>query len=64
MANDLLEQAKADIICMGRAMIADSEIVDKSRRGELDDIRLCLAECRGCIDHEMRSIKTRIAGDR
>jgi len=38
-------------------MIADSEIVDKSRRGELDDIRLCLAECRGCIDHEMRSIK-------
>jgi len=57
MANDLLEQGKADIICMGRAMIADSEIVDKSRRGELDDIRLCLGECRGCIDHEMRSIK-------
>src|SRR5258705_10324564 len=57
MANDLLEQGKADIICMGRAMIADSEIVDKSRRGELDYIRLCLGECRGCIDHEMRSIK-------
>jgi len=41
------------IICMGRAMIADSEIVDNPGRGELDDIRLCLGECRGCIDHEI-----------
>lgn len=57
MANDLLAQGKADIVCMGRAMIADSEIVDKARRGALDDIRLCLADCRGCIDQEMRSIK-------
>jgi 2,4-dienoyl-CoA reductase-like NADH-dependent reductase (Old Yellow Enzyme family)/thioredoxin reductase len=57
MANDLVAQGKADIICMGRAMIADSEIVEKARRGELQDIRLCLADCRGCIDQEMRSIK-------
>ena len=57
MANDLLAQGKVDIVCMGRAMIADSEIVDKARRGDLEDIRLCLAECRGCIDQEMRSIK-------
>jgi 2,4-dienoyl-CoA reductase-like NADH-dependent reductase (Old Yellow Enzyme family)/thioredoxin reductase len=57
MANDLVAQGKADIVCMGRAMIADSEIVDKARRGALEDIRLCLADCRGCIDQEMRSIK-------
>jgi 2,4-dienoyl-CoA reductase-like NADH-dependent reductase (Old Yellow Enzyme family)/pyruvate/2-oxoglutarate dehydrogenase complex dihydrolipoamide dehydrogenase (E3) component len=57
MANDLIAEQKADIVCMGRAMIADSEIVDKARRGDLDDIRLCLADCRGCIDQEMRSIK-------
>lgn len=57
MANDLIAQGVADIVCMGRAMIADSQIVDKARRGDLDDIRLCLADCRGCIDQEMRSIK-------
>jgi 2,4-dienoyl-CoA reductase-like NADH-dependent reductase (Old Yellow Enzyme family)/thioredoxin reductase len=57
MANDLVTQGKADIVCMGRAMIADSEIVDKARRGAFEDIRLCLADCRGCIDQEMRSIK-------
>ncbi len=57
MANDLVAQGKADIVCMGRAMIADSEIVEKARHGALDDIRLCLADCRGCIDQEMRSIK-------
>jgi NADPH-dependent 2,4-dienoyl-CoA reductase/sulfur reductase-like enzyme len=42
---------------MGRAMIADSQIVEKARRNQLADIRPCLAECRGCIDQEMRSIK-------
>jgi 2,4-dienoyl-CoA reductase-like NADH-dependent reductase (Old Yellow Enzyme family) len=57
MANDLVAQGRADIVCMGRAMIADSEIVAKARRGDLEDIRLCLADCRGCIDEEMRSIK-------
>jgi 2,4-dienoyl-CoA reductase-like NADH-dependent reductase (Old Yellow Enzyme family)/thioredoxin reductase len=57
MANDLVAQGQADIVCMGRAMIADSGIVDKARRGDLEGIRLCLADCRGCIDQEMRSIK-------
>jgi 2,4-dienoyl-CoA reductase-like NADH-dependent reductase (Old Yellow Enzyme family)/xanthine/CO dehydrogenase XdhC/CoxF family maturation factor len=57
MANDLVAQGKADIVCMGRALIADSQIIDKARRGDLEDIRLCLADCRGCIDQEMRSIK-------
>ena len=63
MANDLAAQGRADIVCMGRAMIADSEIVAKARRGDLEDIRLRLAECRGCIDEEMRSIKRGIPPD-
>jgi 2,4-dienoyl-CoA reductase-like NADH-dependent reductase (Old Yellow Enzyme family)/thioredoxin reductase len=58
MANDLIKTGKADIVCMGRAMIADSEIVAKARRGDLENIRPCLADCRGCIDQEMRSIKS------
>jgi pyruvate/2-oxoglutarate dehydrogenase complex dihydrolipoamide dehydrogenase (E3) component len=43
-------------------MIADPDVVGKARRGELQDIRLCLAECRGCIDNEMRGIKGGIPG--
>jgi 2,4-dienoyl-CoA reductase-like NADH-dependent reductase (Old Yellow Enzyme family) len=57
MANDLVKSRQVDIVCMGRAMIADSGIVEKARRGALHEIRPCLAECRGCIDQEMRSIK-------
>jgi NADPH-dependent 2,4-dienoyl-CoA reductase/sulfur reductase-like enzyme len=57
MANEIVRDGRADIVCMGRAMIADSAVVDKARRGDLADIRLCLADCRGCIDQEMRSIK-------
>jgi len=57
MANEFIKSGQVDIVCMGRAMIADSQIVEKARRGDLQDIRLCLADCRGCIDQEMRSIK-------
>jgi 2,4-dienoyl-CoA reductase-like NADH-dependent reductase (Old Yellow Enzyme family)/NADPH-dependent 2,4-dienoyl-CoA reductase/sulfur reductase-like enzyme len=57
MAEEIIAAGTADIVCMGRAMIADSEIVEKARRGDLEDIRFCLADCRGCVDQEMRSIK-------
>jgi 2,4-dienoyl-CoA reductase-like NADH-dependent reductase (Old Yellow Enzyme family)/thioredoxin reductase len=62
MANDLVRDGVADIVCMGRAMIADPDVVGKARRGELEEIRLCLAECRGCIDNEMRGIKGGVPG--
>src|SRR5207253_8015494 len=61
-ANALVRDGVADIICMGRAMIADPDVVGKARRNELADIRLCLADCRGCIDQEMRSIKSGAPG--
>lgn len=57
MANEFIRAGQVDIVCMGRAMIADSDIVEKARRGALEEIRPCLADCRGCIDQEMRSIK-------
>jgi NAD(P)-dependent dehydrogenase (short-subunit alcohol dehydrogenase family) len=57
MADELVRDGVVDFVCMGRALIADSQAVAKARRGELADIRPCLAECRGCIDQEMRSIK-------
>ena len=58
MADELVQSGQVDIVCMGRAMIADPDVVGKARRGDLGDIRLCLAECRGCIDQEMRGIKS------
>lgn len=57
MGEQLVVDGVADIVCMGRPMIADSQIVAKARAGQFDDIRRCLADCRGCLDHEMRSIK-------
>lgn len=57
MADALVRDGAADIVCMGRAMIADSQIVEKARAGALHEIRRCLADCRGCIDQEMRGIK-------
>lgn len=56
MADALVRDGQADIACMGRAMIADPELVEKARGGRLTDIRPCLAECRGCIDQQMRTI--------
>jgi len=54
MARDLIAQGKADFVCLGRPTIADSEIFGKIRKGDLDDIRPCLADCRGCIDEHLR----------
>src|SRR5260221_4115206 len=57
MAHDLVAQGKVDFVGMGRPMIADPDIVGKARRGELDEIRKCLADCRGCMDEHMRSAR-------
>jgi len=57
MANQLIKDGKVDIVSMGRPFIADPEIVVKSREGRLEDIRPCLSDCRGCLDHQMRTIK-------
>jgi 2,4-dienoyl-CoA reductase-like NADH-dependent reductase (Old Yellow Enzyme family) len=56
MADELIRDGKVDLVAMGRPMIADPEIVAKAREGRLEDIRPCLADCRGCLDHQMRTI--------
>ena len=57
MANDLIATGKVDFVGMGRPMIADPDIVGKARAGKLEEIRRCLADCRGCMDEHMRSAK-------
>ena len=57
MANDLVASGKVDFVGMGRPMIADPDIVGKARSGKLEEIRRCLADCRGCMDEHMRSAR-------
>ncbi|WP_084398714.1 oxidoreductase [Henriciella aquimarina] len=53
MARDLVAAGKADFVCFGRGTIADPDIFLKTREGRLEDIRPCLADCRGCIDEHL-----------
>lgn len=49
MAEKIIAEGKADIVAMARAQVVDPEIVNKTYRGELDDIRPCL-RCNICTD--------------
>jgi 2,4-dienoyl-CoA reductase-like NADH-dependent reductase (Old Yellow Enzyme family)/thioredoxin reductase len=54
MADRLVAEKKADLVAMARAQLADPEMVDKARNGNIADIRLCLADCLGCIEGILR----------
>jgi len=54
VADRIIAEGKADLTVMSRAQIADPEMVEKARRGEIDEIRPCLAECLGCIEGILR----------
>lgn len=49
LAEKLLEDGSGDIINMVRALIADPELPNKSRNGQISDIRHCIACNQGCI---------------
>ena len=49
LADQLLEQGKADLIWMMRPLVADPELPNKAREGRLDEIRTCIA-CNTCND--------------
>jgi NADPH-dependent 2,4-dienoyl-CoA reductase/sulfur reductase-like enzyme len=53
MARDIVAEGKADFVCIGRPTIADPDIFAKTKRGDLEDIRPCLADCRGCADEHV-----------
>jgi 2,4-dienoyl-CoA reductase-like NADH-dependent reductase (Old Yellow Enzyme family)/thioredoxin reductase len=46
-ADRIIEEGKADIVAMARAILADPEIVNKARLGRADDVRPCL-RCHTC----------------
>jgi 2,4-dienoyl-CoA reductase-like NADH-dependent reductase (Old Yellow Enzyme family)/thioredoxin reductase len=49
MAEEILQRGQADLIAMGRALVADPHLVQKTRQGNLSAIRPCLS-CNQCVE--------------
>lgn len=47
-AENILKEKKADIIALGRALLADPQWARKAHQGKTDEIRPCLA-CHACV---------------
>lgn len=56
LAESILQEGKADLVAMGRSLIADPELPNKAREGRLNDIRICTA-CRECLDKIFEKVK-------
>jgi len=53
IADGLIEQGAADLVCIGRGLLADPEMPKKAREGRLEDIRRCIA-CNTCMESIFR----------
>ena len=53
VANDILERGDADLIGMGRGLIAEPEWVNKVKYGDVKDIRKCISCNIGCAGHRI-----------
>lgn len=49
LAEQILDEEKADFIALGRALIADPEWPNKARNGRISDIRPCIRCNEGCM---------------
>jgi 2,4-dienoyl-CoA reductase-like NADH-dependent reductase (Old Yellow Enzyme family)/thioredoxin reductase len=56
IAEAIISEGKADLICMGRGLLADSELPRKAQEGRLEDIRICIA-CNTCMQSIFRKGK-------
>ncbi|MEW6664296.1 MAG: FAD-dependent oxidoreductase [Thermodesulfobacteriota bacterium] len=53
VADEIIRDGKADLVCMGRGLLADPEMPKKAREGRLEDIRTCIA-CNTCMESIFR----------
>jgi len=53
IADTIIIEGKADLVCMGRGLLADPELPKKAQEGRLDDIRTCIA-CNTCMESIFR----------
>jgi NAD(H)-dependent 7beta-hydroxy-3-oxo-delta4-cholenoic acid oxidoreductase len=57
LAEFILESGKADLVSMGRALLADPDMPNKAAAGYFEDIAPCLCDNYGCIG-SVRSART------
>jgi len=53
IADEIIAQRKADLVCIGRGLLADPELPKKAKEGRLEDIRTCIA-CNTCMESIFR----------
>lgn len=58
VAERVLQEGKADLVAVGRALIADAEWVRKIQEGRVDDIRPCIS-CNTCVDFVSRALEAK-----
>jgi len=58
MCDRVIREGKTDLVCMGRALLADPQLPKRAETGNLDDIRPCIS-CSRCIDSLMRGLEVR-----
>ncbi|MBN1907897.1 MAG: FAD-dependent oxidoreductase, partial [Deltaproteobacteria bacterium] len=56
IADEIIKEKKADLICIGRGLLADPELPKKAKAGRLEDIRKCIA-CNTCMQSIFRNGK-------
>ncbi len=53
LADKIIGKGMADLVCMGRGLLADPELPKKAQEGRLDEIRTCIA-CNTCMESIFR----------
>jgi 2,4-dienoyl-CoA reductase-like NADH-dependent reductase (Old Yellow Enzyme family)/thioredoxin reductase len=56
MAEQIIQEGKADLVSMGRALLADPELPKKISEGKTQEIRKCIGCNRGCIDRLFQDV--------
>ncbi|MDX3774245.1 NADPH-dependent 2,4-dienoyl-CoA reductase [Chromatiaceae bacterium AAb-1] len=51
VAEDILANEQADMVCMARPFLADPEFVNKAAADQADQINTCIACNQACLDH-------------
>lgn len=51
VAEDILANGQADLICMARPFLADADFVNKAAADQADTINTCIACNQACLDH-------------
>jgi len=51
LAENVLQEGRADLIALGRPLIADPSLPLKAAEGRFDEIRPCIYCCKGCLQN-------------